>query len=307
MTRSGWMLICAALAAMGCDPKGSLGNFTDTASDEGGSTEGATDGMGATNTGGGGEGEGDGGPKLDVGDGDDDDDDDDSDSSADDGIMLDVGGSDCDEGCAVDCGEIYQCGGLSRFDDFGCTRPNCSDDEDCGDGERCYYGEMFGECNSSGVFCSDDSGECTCGQDDDCGGRYCVPEEDYPPANPLPGSASRIDIGCAPNDGPAIEISLGLDDGSCMMPVPTSPPLQLVIYADPGTTGTWEIANPAASGTYFDGVASHPVTIGTVTIDEYAGFAAGSYGVVADTGTELVHLAGDFDLTEDCGSYIVCG
>ena len=298
MTRSGWMLTCAALAAMGCDPKGSLGNFTDTASDAGGTSEGTTDTMGATNTGGGDDDDDDSGPKLDVGSDDD---------SADDGIMLDVGGSTCDEGCAVACGETYECGGLSRFDDNGCVKPNCVDDDDCGEGQRCYAAYLFGGCESSGVFCDDSEGQCQCAQDDDCGGQFCVDETDYPAANPLPGDASRIDIGCAPNDGPAIEISLGLDDGACMLPVPTSPPLQLVIYAEPGSTGTWDMTTPAANGTYNDGMASHPVTNGTVTITEYAGFAAGSYEVWADDGTEQVHLAGEFDLTEDCGNYTVCG
>lgn len=75
-------------------------------------------------------------------------------------------------------------GPFYAFDGEGCPRPSCAGPEDCGADEVCFRPADFGGCQASAVVCADDpQGECICGGTADCGGRYCVPASEAPPAD----------------------------------------------------------------------------------------------------------------------------
>ncbi|MCX4240954.1 hypothetical protein [Paraliomyxa miuraensis] len=97
----------------------------------------------------------------------------------------------CSEGCG---------GPFSPFDEQGCLRPSCANDDGCADGETCLHPIDYGGCASSGMFCSDGpGGECQCGGDPDCGGGFCVPDDEVPALDcfGLPDEPSCIDANCS--------------------------------------------------------------------------------------------------------------
>lgn len=79
--------------------------------------------------------------------------------------------------CSPGCGAAP-----SPFDADGCLRARCTDDASCADDERCFRGEDFGLCESSGMTCGeDDAGTaCHCTRTTDCGGGHCIPADDFP-------------------------------------------------------------------------------------------------------------------------------
>ena len=197
---------------------------------------------------------------------------------------------------AYDCGS--SCGELgSRFDAEGCLRPSCSGDGDCGDGEVCY-GANWGLCTSSQYNCADSMGSCECDSTDDCAGNYCVP------ASALPGAATspegvRLDNDCAPDDGPAIKLELGLADveGVCKSEL-GDPWLSLTVtdLGAPLAPGTY----PASQGTSSSGAYGG----GWLTIDSWVdGYASGSYAAIF--GDALYE--GAFVDVEFCSSDVLCG
>jgi len=81
---------------------------------------------------------------------------------------------------AIDC-EQHECGALgSPFDADGCLRRSC-DDAPCGPDEVCWADNSAG-CAATVTACADSEGVCACTVDDACGGRYCYPAGDAPPA-----------------------------------------------------------------------------------------------------------------------------
>ncbi len=121
----------------------------------------------------------------------------------------------------LDC-SVADCGAVeSSFDANGCLRPGCSQHDECGSDERCYRGLDFGGCTSSSTVCSDPDGMCSCSSDDDCNGGHCVPEQLYPwPGElvPGPGGEGVGEPDCAPDDGQALRLTIGLLDPSCNGP-----------------------------------------------------------------------------------------
>ncbi len=116
----------------------------------------------------------------------------------------------------IDCEQV-DCGGLnSPFDENGCLRDTCNGGPSCGEGMECYTPLDWGGCASSGLFCNDSELQmaCICGGDADCNGSYCVPHELYP-VTEFGGGPGRFDNSCAPDDGPAHELVLGLDQQTC--------------------------------------------------------------------------------------------
>ena len=303
-----WVALPVGLGA--CDNKGSLGEYAeDTGGQETTATSGADDnGDGATSMSGGNEGgvtsEG---PTTGA----------DSEDSASAGVTTD-GPTDCANGsCAIECGEDG-CGPLDQFDAQGCQRPSCSDDADCGGSERCFVGDLFGVCVSSGSSCEydDELMMCLCGGLTDCNGGYCVDAEAYPEGTAGPDGASRLQNGCAPNDGPAVDILIGLPDGTCASLFGPEPAMRFSIYdLEFGTTGTFEIGiqntGTAGQGWYQNGDSGESVWLGTVTISEWgldAGIA-GSYevwaGEQADGG--FGHYVGTFSDAQFCDNEADCG
>lgn len=97
----------------------------------------------------------------------------------------------------IDC-EAQNCGALhSPFDADGCLRRGC-EDEPCGPGEVCYQ-NMGGGCFPQVTDCFDDRGTCTCTINDDCGGKYCYPEGEAPPAqcDAFTDEAACLAAGCS--------------------------------------------------------------------------------------------------------------
>jgi len=112
------------------------------------------------------------------------------------------GCADVPQGCStpVDC-QRQACGALgSWFDASGCLRAPCSLKGTCAaPDEVCFQPAEWGLCASSGVSCEDVGGQCECSSDDDCGGEFCVPDDQAPPAlcNALEGGPECSDAGCA--------------------------------------------------------------------------------------------------------------
>lgn len=155
---------------------------------------------------------------LPVGDGRDDEGDEDSEgSSGTRGAATDTSGSD-DDGmpttgspglcetlpgfeCSgpVDC-DVRPCGGpLDQYDANGCLRPPCEGPDDCGAGEACFFPVELGGCASSQPICFEEDGVCGCGGSQDCGGGYCLPEDEVPEAScfGLPDEGACLDAGCS--------------------------------------------------------------------------------------------------------------
>jgi hypothetical protein len=98
------------------------------------------------------------------------------------------------------CDDANLCGTLdSLFDENGCVRQECQDDDGCADDERCYLAQDFGGCAPSGVFCEDDPElqTCLCGSDPQCGGGFCVPQSLYPSTSTLPLGVTFATATCA--------------------------------------------------------------------------------------------------------------
>jgi hypothetical protein len=110
----------------------------------------------------------------------------------------------------IDCA-AWSCGDLgSPFDADGCLRPSCETDGDCSPAEVCFTPIDWGLCHGSGLSCHDDpAGTCECIGDADCGGSYCVPENDAPPSSGCSGETEEacMDSGCMPEGGRPITAS----------------------------------------------------------------------------------------------------
>lgn len=120
---------------------------------------------------------------------------------------------DAETGMALQCPQIpeFQCstpptclegcgGPFSSFDEDGCLRPSCGGSDDCDAGQTCLFPQDYGGCASSGTFCSDGpDGECQCSSDPDCGGGYCLPDDEVPPLDcfGLPDEPSCVDANCS--------------------------------------------------------------------------------------------------------------
>ncbi len=107
-----------------------------------------------------------------------------------------------------DCG-AFPCGSLNDwFDADGCIRSSCSDDGDCDADEVCFRPIDYGGCASSGLDCVQDGPVCSCGADPDCGGRYCVAEDEIPGATCFEQTdeESCMNEGCT-DYRPVVEIS----------------------------------------------------------------------------------------------------
>jgi hypothetical protein len=109
---------------------------------------------------------------------------------------------------AVDC-EEKKCGALgSPFDADGCLRRSC-DDAPCGPGEVCYVHDVGGGCSATVADCSDVDGACECSVQDDCGGHYCYPAGEAPPAQcpAITDQATCFESGCSEwKEVPAVSI-----------------------------------------------------------------------------------------------------
>src|SRR5690606_31686176 len=71
--------------------------------------------------------------------------------------------------------------------------------DDCATGETCVFPIDYGGCASSGIFCSDGAtGQCECAADPDCGGGYCLPDDEVPPLECFgqPDQPTCEDAGC---------------------------------------------------------------------------------------------------------------
>lgn len=119
------------------------------------------------------------------------------------------------------CGEIpldcteHNCGGLgSPFDADGCLRQACDGDNPCGADEVCFGDELAG-CSPTVIGCDIEDGACECSSSDDCGGRYCYPEGEAPPADcgSFTDQASCLAAGCS-DSVPATPMKLV--DGACV-------------------------------------------------------------------------------------------
>lgn len=224
-----------------------------------------------------------------------------------------------DDSCAVDC-EQFTCGDNTQFDAQGCARPGCGYGDECGADERCFVGELFGQCVSSGLFCewSDASMSCECSGPADCGGGFCVDAASYPDGEPGPSGGARVENGCAPNDGPAKDFQFGLDDSTCEAGfTPKSPSLWLSLFeVDGPVTGTFTVGIQSTSfdgqGWYTDGSGGDPspVWYGTLTITTWdESGVSGSYEIWAgkDESGAYGHYEADFDSIPDCELAVPCG
>ena len=136
------------------------------------------------------------------------------------------------------CDDANLCGTLdSLFDENGCVRQECQDDDACADDERCYRAQDFGGCAPSGVFCEDDPElqTCLCGSNPECGGGFCVPQSLYPSASTLPLGVTFATASCASLG--AIELYLQWGGfGECDL----DEPLFAVRLFNAGPEGTFE-------------------------------------------------------------------
>jgi hypothetical protein len=209
----------------------------------------------------------------------------------------------------ISCDDV-ECGGTSVFDADGCVRTACTSQPDaCGDGEFCYRAMDFGGCQSSAVGCVDDEStmSCQCGSLPDCGGAYCLPEADWPAADPGPEGGAHVRDSCAPNDGPAFELRFGLDSSACdASQQPTEPYVAIRIDALGPAPGTYAFGDGLDGEGRYDAGDGNLVTasFGWVTIDAVdADSVSGTYRIVI---SEVAHLSADFDVPL-CDSGMPCG
>ncbi len=193
----------------------------------------------------------------------------------------------CDDSCGV---------GTSRQDENGCPRPDCG--SGCPDGMRCFEPALWGGCAYSYEECTEQEGVCECVISDDCGGAWCVPEDAF---TTVPG-ISRFESTCAPNDGPAVHLRIGLEAETCNADYAAQQWLELQLWR-PG---------PLAPGVYPIDAAIYntsgddpgPQVYGIVTIESWDNnVVSGSYLI----GFENVDLAGDFSQTPYCDLQPMCG
>lgn len=120
----------------------------------------------------------------------------------------------------VDCGQGLNCGGVfSPFDGNGCLRANCNNAESCPPDEVCFTPDDWGQCASGGIFCSPGpTGECVCNATPDCGGSWCVPVDEVPPANcsEIASTDACAEAGCLTLEGRPILAS----GDSCLCELP---------------------------------------------------------------------------------------
>jgi len=127
---------------------------------------------------------------------------------------------------------------------------------------------------------------------------------------PVAGEASATPS-CAPDDGPAYTIDLGLPERSCVSK-PAGPFLRLTFYTHVASPAgnTWDMAIPAgeAQGIYQpDGDPSNIIVVksGALSVTAWdTASAKGSYDVILNDGT---HLAGSFDAIVCPGDPPLCG
>lgn len=207
------------------------------------------------------------------------------------------------------CGDA--CGSLeSEFDEAGCLRQKCSNDDACTEGERCFVALEFGLCESSGTFCSDDleSESCSCGGDADCNGGHCVPVDLFPAEVAGPVGTSLVAPACAPDDGVGfvLWIFAEADEATCGE-IPQQPLLELVFY-DGGAKGPYEFGPTSGQGhgtLNVDG--EEEVFSATVDITVGANTASGSYEIrLGGYESPIRVFTGDFD-GEACAGDLPCG
>ncbi len=110
----------------------------------------------------------------------------------------------------VDCESGgYDCGGITRFDEAGCPRDWCEDDDDCSGTDRCVDPLAWGIPCPFDHGCSDaEDGTCECGFGLSCGSsRHCVTAEVFPG-----------------NEGGPAACAARLEQGACETPLPGDPP-----------------------------------------------------------------------------------
>jgi hypothetical protein len=112
---------------------------------------------------------------------------------------------------------------------------------------------------------------------------------------------------CAPTDGPAFRIEVGVTSATCDAPWPTPDMLRIVVYvAAPAAPGDYPLGFPDGGQAFLDNGDGNPefALDGTVTIDSWqADQVSGSYDVTFEGGT---HLTGEF-AGPYCGGPALCG
>lgn len=209
------------------------------------------------------------------------------------------------------CGD--NCGALeSEFDEAGCLRQKCGDDDQCGDGERCFVALEFGLCESSGTFCADDpeSESCSCGGDADCNGGHCVPEELYPVEMPGPEGDMLVTPDCAPDDGSAFVLGIWVaGEAQACDPSPDAERLLSLIVYEQLAVGTFEIGPSSGAGvgtSYIDG--EEEVGSATIEITELGETVSGHYTItLGGYESEIRVLGGDFVDVPSCPQLGNCG
>ncbi|MBL8942785.1 MAG: hypothetical protein JNK45_06555 [Myxococcales bacterium] len=303
MTQHSWRgsswWIAAALGLGACADKGSLGGYEGTGYEgtgyEGTGSEGATgseggetssDGSGATSS-----------------------------ATEDTGNTTTTPSCDQPGNCAMypaPCGET--CGAVeSNFDDDGCLRGACQQDEECGGDERCFRGMDFGLCEASGIFCQDNAEEmsCLCSSDPECGGGHCVPAELYPPTiedQDFTGPVLSND--CGPDDGPLL-VFVMYGDGAYSDCVITDGVEELRLEFDGVLeVGEYEFAfGSGGSGTHRNDAGDlEEVQYGQLVIDSTDGDTySGSYRAVVGGAAGLRVLEGALSGEDYCPQPVVCG
>lgn len=127
---------------------------------------------------------------------------------------------------------------------------------------------------------------------------------------PVAGEAAASPS-CAPNDGPAFTIEIGLTERSCASPTGGTV-LRLSFWTNTSMPAghTWDLSPNAGEGQGTYTPASDPanfvaVETGTLAIDTWgADSATGSYDVILKDGT---HLSGSFDAIPCLMNPAMCG
>lgn len=162
--------------------------------------------------------------------------------------------------------ERGECGTLeSTFDENGCVRQECQDDDACADDERCYRAIEFGGCAPSGVFCEDDEKTelCLCGSLPECGGGFCVPEELYPAAAPFPRGIVYAQATCAPDDGQAVYFQWG-GFAACDLDERL---VEITVFEGPLEVGTYSFAGSGEGFGWYVASDQTEVEVVTATIE----------------------------------------
>lgn len=112
---------------------------------------------------------------------------------------------------------------------------------------------------------------------------------------------------CAPNDGPAFRIEIGLTSATCDAPWPTEQKLRIVVYVEPpGAPGEFPLVFPNPADAFLDEGDDTPqfATEGKVIIESWQDDeVTGSYDLILDGGAHLVGtFAGPY-----CGGPFNCG